>query len=125
MSIIDGIGEITASSLVNYFSSLDSGWVTSKLIDEIKINDCAFSASTESPFLNLIIVFTGSLTRTSRAEAKLNAESLGAKVSSSISKKTDLLVIGDSPGSKVKKAREYGVKVMSEAEWLTGLDGLV
>ena len=125
LSAVDGIGEITASSLVDYFFSNESSWVTSSLIEEIKVNDCASGVAKDSPFLNLTIVFTGSLNRTSRAEAKLNAEALGAKVSNSISKRTDLLVIGDNPGSKVKKAREYGVKVMSEAEWLAALGGLV
>ena len=59
----------------------------------------------------------------SRAEAKKRAEELGAKVSSSVSKKTDFLVIGDKPGSKVKQAQELGVKVMSENDWLAAILG--
>ena len=60
-----------------------------------------------------------------RAEAKSRAEYLGAKVSSSVSKKTDFLVIGDSPGSKLSQATKLGVEVLSEDEWITALEGLL
>ena len=60
-----------------------------------------------------------------RAEAKSRAESLGAKVSSSVSKKTNFVVIGDSPGSKLSQASKLGVKVLSEEEWIKALEGIV
>jgi len=63
------------------------------------------------------IIFTGTLSSMSRAEAKTKAEKLGAKVVSSISKSTDILVTGENSGSKLKKAKELGVKVMNEKEW--------
>jgi DNA ligase (NAD+) len=72
----------------------------------------------ESALTNKIIVFTGTLTSVSRAEAKAQAERLGAKVSSQISSNTDLLVAGLAAGSKLKKAAELGVKVISEEEWV-------
>jgi len=64
------------------------------------------------------VVFTGSLTRFTRDEAKAAAERLGAKVAGSVSKKTDYVVAGESAGSKLDKAREFGVRVLSEEEWL-------
>ena len=122
--LIDGIGETTAASLVQYFSSKESRWVELSLIQEIQVEDFSSDVSVSSPFYDRRIVFTGSLDKTSRAEVKSQAEVLGAKISSSVSKKTDLLVIGKNPGSKLKKARELGVKVMSEKEWLKILDDL-
>ena len=125
LELIDGMGEMTASSLVDYFSSDESRWVTSSLIQHITIKDFSSSVSSNSPFLNLTIVFTGSLERTTRAEAKSKAEEFGAKVTSAVSKKTDILVIGSNAGSKVKKAKDLDVRIISEDEWLSTLESLV
>jgi DNA ligase (NAD+) len=73
---------------------------------------------TSSPVAGKTIVFTGALEMMTREEAKSMAEGLGAKVSGSISKKTDLLVAGPGAGSKLKDAEKYGVEVINEAEWL-------
>ena len=69
------------------------------------------------------VVFTGTLETISRAEAKAKAETLGAKVTGSVSKKTDYVVIGTDPGSKATKAKDLGVPVLSEKEWLTLING--
>ena len=125
LELIDGMGEMTASSLVDYFSSDESSWVTSSLIKQIVVKKFISSVSSNSPFLDLTIVFTGSLEKTTRSEAKSKAEECGAKVTSTVSQKTDILVIGSNAGSKVKKATDLGIRIMSEDEWLTTLESLV
>ncbi len=69
------------------------------------------------------VVFTGTLTRMSRNEAKAQAERLGAKVAGSVSKKTDYVIAGEDAGSKLDKARELGVTVLTEDEWLQLISG--
>jgi DNA ligase (NAD+) len=74
--------------------------------------------SSMTPISGKTVVFTGTLERMTRAEAKARAENLGAKVSGSVSKKTDYVVAGPGAGSKAKKAAELGVTLLSEDEWL-------
>jgi DNA ligase (NAD+) len=71
-----------------------------------------------SPIAGKTVVFTGELTAMTRSEAKARAESLGAKVASSVSKKTDYVIIGADAGSKATKAKELGLTILSEDEWL-------
>ncbi|MEL6747739.1 MAG: BRCT domain-containing protein, partial [Pseudomonadota bacterium] len=76
------------------------------------------TASGPQPLAGKTVVFTGKLAQVSRGEAKAQAERLGAKVAGSVSKKTDFVIAGEDAGSKLKKATDLGVEVMSEAEWL-------
>lgn len=84
----------------------------------ITISDYKTTVQSASPIAGKTVVFTGSLEKMTRAEAKTQAESLGAHVSGSLSKKTDFLVCGANPGSKYTQAQELGITVLSEQEWL-------
>ncbi|APR99035.1 NAD-dependent DNA ligase LigA [Wolbachia endosymbiont of Folsomia candida] len=113
---IDGIGEKIAESIRSFFSNQQNLNMLNELIPHLKIipvdnNKCSTTISGK------VVVFTGTLLTLSRTEAKEQAESLGAKVSSGVSSNTDFLVVGNEPGSKYKKAMELGIKVLSEEEW--------
>ncbi|MBL4854880.1 MAG: NAD-dependent DNA ligase LigA [Robiginitomaculum sp.] len=114
---IDGVGEACASALVGFFKSPQNMQVVNELLAQVTVID-AEAPSTDSPVAGKTVVFTGKLELMSRDEAKAKAQSLGAKVSGSVSGKTDYLVAGPGAGSKLKKAESLGVKVLSEAEWL-------
>ena len=88
----------------------------------VRIQDTAPTASADSAVAGLTVVFTGKLTRMSRDEATAKAKSLGAKVTGSVSKNTDILIAGADAGSKLTKAQTLGVSVLSEDEWLARIE---
>ena len=116
---IDGVGEVMAQSVVSTFANPVERAAIERLVAELNIEDMAQIAASDSPVAAKIVVFTGTLTRMSRAEAKAQAEDLGAKVSGSVSAKTDLLVAGAAAGSKAAKAEKLGVEVIDEDAWLS------
>jgi DNA ligase (NAD+) len=114
---IHGIGEIVAKSLADFFAENHNVEIVEKLLLELKIAEVKVVVG-NSPVAGKTVVFTGTLSKMSRAEAKERAESLGAKVASSVSAQTNFVVAGAEAGSKLKKATELGVKILSEDEWL-------
>ncbi|WP_417796351.1 NAD-dependent DNA ligase LigA [Terasakiella pusilla] len=114
---IDGIGTSMAQDLIDFFDEPHNREVMADLRAQLDIEAFDVPDTTDSPVAGKIVVFTGTLVTMSRAEAKAKAESLGAKVSGSVSKKTDYVVAGESAGSKLKKAEELGVAVLTEEGW--------
>jgi DNA ligase (NAD+) len=115
---IGGIGEIVADAVVEFFAEPRNVKALSELLREIEVKP-AEQPKKSSPVSDKTVVFTGSLTKFTRDEAKAVAERLGAKVAGSVSKKTDYVVAGEDAGSKLAKARELSVAVLTEDEWLT------
>ncbi|MGR3486156.1 MAG: NAD-dependent DNA ligase LigA [Paracoccaceae bacterium] len=114
---IDGIGATVTLALSDALSSDHERAAIDALIARLTIAPPE-ARTDESPVAGLTVVFTGALSRMTRAEAKAEAERLGAKVASSVSGRTDVLIAGDKAGSKVDKARAAGVEVVTEDEWL-------
>ncbi len=114
---IEGIGEKVAAGIFGFFKDPFNLQMITELQQEVIISDFVQDVVV-SPISGKTIVFTGTMVKMSRNEAKNTAEKLGAKVSSSISAKTDFVVVGSDAGSKLKKANELGVKTLSEDEWL-------
>jgi DNA ligase (NAD+) len=114
---IGGIGEIVADAVVEFFAEPRNVKALGELLREIEVRP-AEQPRKSSPVSSKTVVFTGSLTKFTRDEAKAVAERLGAKVAGSVSKKTDYVVAGEDAGSKLTKARELGVAVLSEDDWL-------
>ena len=115
---IDGIGPSVADDLIAFFGEPHNAEVLDDLERELDIQDFEAPDEAESPVSGKTVVFTGSLERMSRGEAKARAESLGAKVAGSVSHKTDLVVVGADAGSKARKAEELGLTTLNEQEWL-------
>ena len=115
---IDGVGDIVAQSVIEFFGETHNESVLDELLKYV--TPLAMEAvKQDSPVAGKTVVFTGALERMSRDEAKVMAERLGAKVSGSVSKKTDLVVAGPGAGSKLANAEKYGVEVISEDDWFT------
>ena len=117
LSGIAGIGPVVAETIADFFAEERNEAALDALLKEVTIERMEAIAA-DHPLAGKTIVFTGSLEKMTRDEAKAMAERLGAKVSSSISSKTDLVVAGPGAGSKLAKARELGVETIDEEEWL-------
>ncbi len=120
---IEGIGETVVDALVDFFSEPHNVEALDDLLSHVTVAPYVRVQATDSPITGKTVVFTGTLERFSRNEAKATAERLGAKVSGSVSGKTDYLVAGADAGSKLAKAREAGVTVLTEDEWLDLIKG--
>ena len=119
LTAIDGVGNAATQAMIEFLTEDNNNQMLGELLSEIKITSYKpQQITTQSIFAGKIIVFTGSLVKQTRAEAKQRATSLGAKLGSNISAKTDFLVAGQKPGSKLKKAQELGIKILTEEEWL-------
>lgn len=114
---IDQIGAAMADDIIRFFGNADLYQIVQNLLDVVTVLPPERPVN-NSPISGKIVVFTGTLENMSRAEAKARAESLGAKVSGSVSAKTDFLVAGADAGSKAKKAATLGINVLDEAAWL-------
>jgi DNA ligase (NAD+) len=115
---IDGVGEIMATSLVTSLTQPAERASIDRLTAELTIEEVEIMAAADSPIAGKTVVFTGTLEKMTRAEAKARAERLGAKVAGSVSAKTDILVAGPGAGSKAKKATELGIEILDEDAWL-------
>jgi len=116
---VEGIGGIVAEAVVDFYTEPHNREVLKELLDEVTPLDEVARVATGSPVEGKTVVFTGSLERMSRDEAKAMAERHGAKTAGSVSKKTDLVVAGPGAGSKLAKASEFGIEVIDEDAWLT------
>ena len=120
---IDGVGPILAGSVVQAFHHSAERASIDRLVALLDVQPAAKLGPVESPVAGKTVVFTGTLTQMTRAEAKTRAEALGAKVSGSVSAKTDYLVAGPGAGSKAKDAARLGVEMLDEDAWLSLISG--
>jgi len=115
---IDGIGGTVIEALSDFFGNIQNDEVLDRLLAEVRPKPYVLSVSATSEVVGKTVVFTGSLEKLTRGEAKAMAERLGAKVAGSVSKNTDIVVAGPGAGSKLKQATELGLMVLTEDEWL-------
>jgi DNA ligase (NAD+) len=114
---IQGIGPAIATELAEFFAEKHNRDALDDLASQVTPEDSVVIAAEGNPFAGKTLVFTGTLETLSRDEAEAQAERLGAKVTKSVSKKTDFVVVGAEAGSKATKAAELGVRTLTEAEW--------
>jgi DNA ligase (NAD+) len=122
MDALDQIGETVIAATAAYFKEKHNLGIVERLTKQVEIRD-AEKPKTSSAIAGKTVVFTGSLEKLTRDEAKAMAVRLGAKVAGSVSKNTDYVVVGADAGSKAKKAAELGVTTLSEDDWLTLIGG--
>jgi len=115
---LEGIGTNMASDLVNFFQQAHNDEIIRRLSEILNIPEFIVEASTPSQLTGKTIVFTGTLPTLSRAEAKARAERLGAKVTGSVTNRTDYVIVGADAGSKAKNAKDLGVTILSEDEFI-------
>jgi DNA ligase (NAD+) len=116
LNAIGGIGEVVADAIVEFFKERRNREALDRLLDQVEVEEME-SVAGNSPVSGKTVVFTGTLEKMTRDEAKAQAERLGAKVAGSVSKKTDYVVAGPGAGSKLKDAQKHGVTVLSEDDW--------
>ena len=115
---IEGIGETVVDALIDFFGEPHNVEILDALLKEVEVTPFVRADAVESPVTGKTVVFTGTLMRVTRNEAKAQAERLGAKVAGSVSAKTDYVIAGSDAGSKLNKAQALGVTVLTEDEWL-------
>jgi len=127
LASLGGVGPVAAEALCDFFREPHNVEAVDDLMQHVTALPFERAVAASSPVAGKTVVFTGALVRMTRPEAKDKAERLGAKVAGSVSKKTDYVVAGADAGSKLDKAQELGVTVLSEDEWLAligqGRDG--
>ena len=114
---VDGIGSTVVEALVDFFQNTRNVEALDRLLVQVTPKDYVVEISADSQVAGKTVVFTGTLEKMSRSEAKAMAERLGAKVAGSVSAKTDILIAGPGAGSKLKTAQDLGVEVITEDEW--------
>ena len=122
MDNLDQIGDTVIAAVAAYFGEEHNRGIVERLTGEVNILD-AEKPKRDTAIAGKTVVFTGALEKMTRDEAKAMAERLGAKVAGSVSKKTDLVVAGPGAGSKLAKAKEFGVATMTEDEWFDLVGG--
>jgi DNA ligase (NAD+) len=115
---IDQVGKVMAADIIGFFAEDHNRDLLDRLDGLLDIQPYEAPAAVSSNVSGKTVVFTGTLEKMTRSEAKSRAEALGAKVAGSVSKKTDYVVVGADAGSKAKKAEELGVAMLTEDEWL-------
>jgi len=123
MDALDQIGDTVIQSVAAYFGESHNRGIVDRLVGELEEIIEAEKPKRNSPISGKTVVFSGSLEKMTRDEAKANAERLGAKAASSVSKKTDYLIAGPGAGSKLADAKKHGVTVLTEDEWLKLVGG--
>jgi DNA ligase (NAD+) len=118
----DGIGPVLALSLSDTLANAEERASIARLVAHLDVLPPEARA-TASPVAGMTVVFTGTLEKMTRAEAKARAEALGAKVAGSVSAKTDLLVAGPGAGSKAKDAERLGIRMIDEDGWIALIEG--
>ena len=118
LTAIDGVGAVLAASVVQAFQQPGERALIDRLIEQLQVREVERRARVDSPVAGKTVVFTGTLLKMTRAEAKARAEALGARVAGSVSARTDLLIAGPGAGSKAREAEKLGVTILDEDQWL-------